>query len=264
MTSRICFTSIVLLTLTLTASLQVAADTWNTWDDAKDAVADSVYYNITTTFYCGCLYESHNDKDGSATVLNFNSCYDWRQNGYKNSACSLNWEHVVPATLTPVRKLNCWQNWKTIEECQSIKNGRKCCEKINAGARDILFDPHNLVPAVGQINKLRRDDRYAELEKGGTFGDCSIKDTNQLFEPPDCKKGDVARIWLYMRDAYRVEIKETELNMFNEWSKADPVSPWEKEREERIFDLSKKRNPYVYFMEPSESGACPWEPQEKK
>ena len=262
MTSRICFTAIVVLTLTFTAPLPVAAETWKSWDDVKNAVADSVYLNITTTFYCGCLYESHNDRDGSATVLNFNECYDWRNHGHKNAACELNWEHVVPAALTPVHNFECWEHWERFDKCKSIKNGRKCCEKINADAREILFDPHNLVPAVGQINKLRGNNRYAELESGGTFGDCSIKDTGKHFEPPDCKKGDVARIWLYMRDAYGVEIDEKELNMFNEWSKADPVSPWEKEREERIYDLSKKRNSYVYLMEPNESGACSWELQE--
>ena len=255
--------SIVLacLVLMLAAPIQTAASAWekaDTWIKVKNIVADKIYPVIGNTFYCGCLYESHEDDDGSATILDFNECYQWRGKGYVNAACALNWEHVVPAALTPAAKLPCWAERTKFEDCGNL-SGRDCCEEIDVEARKILFDPHNLVPAVGQINQLRRDDRYAELEQDSAFGNCTIKDGRGFFEPPDCKKGDVARIWLYMRDAHGVQIEDSDLRMFGKWSEKDPVSPWEAKRERRIFNLTGMRNDHVSGEKPDQSGACPWE-----
>ena len=245
--------------LILTASHQIAA---GSWEKAKNDVADKVYKQIGNTFYCGCLYESHNDRDGSATIVNFNDCYNWRSHGYMSAACALNWEHVVPVSLTPVSDRDCWKTPKVFSNDCKNKNGRKCCETHDEEAKRIIFDPHNLVPAVGQINQLRRDYRYAEVENGSTFGKCPISYKKGEFEPPDCKKGDVARIWFYMRDSYGVEIKPEQERMFQNWAESDPVSPWEQERERRIFALSNSENLHVRGREADISGACSWESKE--
>ena len=264
MANRQCFTVILAFLFAIAASPSIAADSWDvpsSWKRAKNEVADNVYRDITNTFYCGCIYESHNDNDGSATIMNFNDCYDWRSHSHKDAACVLDWEHVVPATLTPASGRKCWRKPEEIDECKG-KGGRDCCEDHDEEAQRVLFDPHNLVPTVGQINRLRRADRYAELENGNTFGKCLIKDISGKFEPPDCKKGDVARIWFYMRHAHGVEIEPEDEEIFKIWSDLDPVSPWERERERRIFEFSTLRNMYVYGIEPDSSGACAWEPKE--
>ncbi len=39
----------------------------------------------------------------------------------------------------------------------------------------------------------------------------------------------------------------------------DPVSPWESQRENRIFDYAFVQNPFVHGVTPVAAGACPWE-----
>ena len=44
-------------------------------------------------------------------------------------------------------------------------------------------------------------DRYADLpDDTSDFGSCSIEGSSGQFEPLDCLKGDVARVWLYMKE----------------------------------------------------------------
>ena len=76
---------------------------------------------------------------------------------------------------------------------------------------------------------------------------------------PDCHKGDVARVWFYMAERYGVVISPPEHLMFEKWSKEDPVSPWEAERERRIAEISGMPNRFVKDVAPEESGRCPWE-----
>ncbi len=47
--------------------------------------------------------------------------------------------------------------------------------------------------------------------------------------------------------------------MFEEWSENDPVSPWESEREDRIFKHIFVLNPFVRLEDVDPAGACPWE-----
>lgn len=118
MTNRQFSTVILVFVFVIAASSPIAADSWNvpgSWGRAKNEVADNVYHDITNTFYCGCLYESHNDNDGSATIMNFNDCYDWRSHSYKDAACVLDWEHVVPAKLTPAAERKCWEKPEEID-----------------------------------------------------------------------------------------------------------------------------------------------------
>ena len=124
----------------------------------------------------------------------------------------------------------------------------------------MLFDLHNLAPATGQVNRLRLNDRYANLpKKTSDFGKCEIEDMRGFFEPPDCRKGDVARVWFYMAERYGVVIPPPEQIMFEKWSMMDPVSSWEVEREQHITEISGVSNRFVSGIAPDEKGRCPWE-----
>ena len=66
-----------------------------------------------------------------------------------------------------------------------------------------IFDLHNLAPEIGEINALRSDDLYRDLpDNTSNFGKCPIEDTNAAFDPPDCAKGDLARVWFYVGERY--------------------------------------------------------------
>ena len=117
----------------------------------------------------------------------------------------------------PARLFDCWRI-----------GGREHCELFDSLAKAMLFDLHNLAPAIGQVNQLRSNDRYADLpKKTSNFGKCEIEDLRGFFRAPDCHKWDVARVGFYMAERYGVVIPPPEWLMFEEWSLKDSVSPWE-------------------------------------
>ncbi len=222
------------------------------WERTKDIADDAVYAGIDRTFYCGCRYASHGDSDGSGDIADTTECGYAGPETHEHRAGRVEWEHIVPASLMPARQLACWAGQG---------GSRQRCEDTDPRAQAMLFDLHNVAPSIGQVNALRSNDRYAELpDETSDFGECPIEDASGLFEPPDCKKGDVARVWLYMRLMYGVEVPPHELAMFMRWAAEDPVSHWESERERRVADHSRIVNPFVHDAPADPAGACPWEP----
>jgi deoxyribonuclease-1 len=169
----------------------------------------------------------------------------------------------------------CWQNEENVAACKNAsgtvtKKNRDCCEKASPSGKLMIFDLYNLAPSAAQLNQYRSNDPYGEIPDGSGyegFGDlCTARDLNSttsgpegLFEPPDCKKGDVARIWFYMRLAHGVVIDSATNALFLHWSAMDPVSPWERERCKRIADIQGNVNPCVEGIQPDEAGNCSWE-----
>lgn len=110
----------------------------------------------------------------------------------------------------------------------------------------MFFDLHTLVPAIGQVNPVRLNDRFGEIESEARgFGSCAIEDGKGLFEPSDSERGDVARIWLYMMCRLEVVIPDDELRMFMRWQENDPLSEWERECDRRIQTIQGNGNPFV-------------------
>jgi deoxyribonuclease-1 len=221
------------------------------WAKTKNIADDIIYDGRDTTFYCGCEYTSHEDSNGSGDITDTAACGYQGPSTHSADAEEVHWEHVVPASLMPAREFDCW----------TMPGGsRRNCQETDPRAQGMIFDLHNLVPSIGQVNKLRSNDRNGVLpDDTSDFGGCPIEDADGIFEPPDCHKGDVARIWLYMHARHGVEIPPDEKQMFMQWSAMDPVSEWESLREERIADYSRVINPFVHDVAPEAAGACPWE-----
>lgn len=222
----------LLLSITLTLSCVTFADIATSWNNAKNRADDQVYENSGTTFYCGCPFESHEDSDGSGDIQACPAYSSPPKQAHR--ASRIEWEHVVPASLMPARQFDCW-----------TEGGRSKCEK-DPLAQVMILDLHNLVPSIGQVNALRSDDRYGELESSeNDFGECSIKDTRGVFEPSDDRKGDAARVWLYMVFKHGVEVSEDELRMFIRWHDGDPVSQEERDRDTKVKAVQGNGNPWV-------------------
>ena len=66
-------------------------------------------------------------------------------------------------------------------------------------------------------------------------------------EPPENIRGDIARIYFYMDDAYpgRGIISGKNRKLFEAWDKQDPVDAWECEREKRIKGVQGNVNRFV-------------------
>ena len=216
------------------------------WKNAKNVADDMVYHDHHRSFYCGCITTSDNDDNGSGSVSLIECGYKGPDK-HSDAAERIDWEHIVPASLMPARLFDCWRN-----------GDRDHCEREDSLAKTMLFDLHNLAPTIGQVNRLRLNDRYADLpKKTSDFGKCEIEDTRGFFEPPDCRKGDVARVWFYMAERYGVVIPPLEQIMFEKWSTMDPVSSWEVKRERRIAEISGVSNRFVSGIAPDGKGGCP-------
>ena len=50
------------------------------WDKTKNIADDIIYAGRSTTFYCGCQYQSHGDTDGSGDITDTAQC------GYQGSS----------------------------------------------------------------------------------------------------------------------------------------------------------------------------------
>lgn len=208
-----------------------------TWRSTKNTADDQVYFNGGKTFYCGCLWASDKDNDGSGKP-NLASCGYEAPSSYTSRSKRIEWEHVVPASLLPANEFPCWK-----------EGGREKCEKESPEARAMIYDLHNLVPAIGQVNALRSNDLYTVLEDSApditTFGACKAQDSKNGFEPAKEQKGDVARIWFYMEMRYGLKIPLETRDLLLLWHKIDPISQEEIDRNGLIYRAQGNSNPFV-------------------
>lgn len=228
---------------------QLMADVLPSWNKTKNAADDIIYDGHRITLYCGCAYKSDGDSDGSGRP-DLMACGFSGPAKHEARAKRTEWEHIVPASLMPARQMACWADPSSIDACQksngSFLKGRACCEKSSQEARNMIFDLHNLAPSIGQVNALRLNDHYGEINgENRPFGACAAEDVDGLFEPGDEERGDVARVWLYMNWKHGVVISDDELRMFIRWDRADPVSAWEKLRNQRIITVQGNGNPWI-------------------
>jgi len=97
---------------------------------------------------------------------------------------------------------------------------------------------------------------------GSKVGTCSVAGyTGTVFEPIDAYKGDLARSYLYMAVRYYGEdsswpgsdmVKGSQpkawaLTMLLQWSKDDPVSQKEINRNDSIYKIQHNRNPFIDY-----------------
>lgn len=199
-------------------------ESWNqtrnlTWQVFKDNRYDQ---------YCGCPIGRGNKPDLA-------SCgYSVRKQAQRASRIEM--EHVVPAENLG-RQFACWR-----------EGGRDHCNRTDQGFRNAHNDMHNIIPVIGEVNGDRSNYRFDEIQGGyGQYGQCQFKvdSSTRRAEPPPELKGDIARIHFYMRDQHGLRISDQQERLFSVWSRQDPVSVWEKTRDDRIYALQGNRNPYV-------------------
>lgn len=130
-------------------------------------------------------------------------------------------------------------------------------------------DLHHLRPTDVTVNSARGN---LDFDNGGTIyidgdGPTLCKKDADSWEPWDEVKGDIARIIFYMDVRYEggdgepqlqvVDAVNTEpntstlygehgkLSTLLQWHQQDPVSDWERRRNNRIFELQGNRNPFI-------------------
>lgn len=139
-------------------------------------------------------------------------------------------------------------------------------------------DVHHLRPCDVSVNSTRNNRNFDDcvscvdvVDNGYQTG--SKRDVNLwTFEPPDEVKGDVARMIFYMAVRYEGNGNEPDLELTStllsksdknplqaslttllEWHRNDPVSDWERNRNEIIYTrFQKNRNPFIDYPELAE------------
>jgi deoxyribonuclease-1 len=225
---------LLLLPLLLLASACSIQEPPQTFDQARQALRDYVYYdrNDDGDFYCCCDWQWTTNTGGQVDLL---SCaYEVRSQATR--AQRIEWEHVVPASALGQNR-QCWRN-----------GGRDNCNRTDPVFNRMEANLHNLVPSVGEVNGDRSNYRFAEIVgEPSDYGACQFEvDTRQrLAEPDDAVKGQIARIYFYMHDYYQLPLSHQEQQLYVRWHQQFPVSEWELERDRRIARLMGHNNPYV-------------------
>jgi len=185
---------------------------------AKKWAETKIYYDNKTTFYCYCCYNT--DKTIDKSYCGYSPRND------NTRAKRMEWEHIVPAARFGKHRA-CWQQ------------GRAFCRTNDMEFRAMESDLMNLVPSVGELNADRSNRPFGEIPgEPREYGDCDfeVDFTRDVVEPDDSRKGDIARIYLYMYKKYPKGLPLTsgELAKFKQWSAEDPEDDWEIIRKQRI------------------------------
>lgn len=177
--------------------------------------------------YCGCAFDPASKAVDPGTC-GFDPERRWGDDDSRGAR--IEWEHVVPAARV-VEALGC---------------GSRAACRAQESFRLAENDPYNLLPALGALNARRSNHPYAEIPgEARAYGRCDFELQEQRdagrrsarVEPPEAIKGDIARISLYYAQRHGIRFSDAELQQFQAWSAADPVS-----REERYRAAWIRRN----------------------
>ena len=184
------------------------------------SILRNIYGNKNITFYCGCAYQKRSIKSGCSLKSLKKRKRDTR----------LEWEHIVPASRFG-KTFESWSASKSLCPPRKRKNGkmkkissRKCASKKSKSFRLMSSDLFNLVPVVGTVNAWRSAKKMKVIKDGKII--CNdVSHSKGFFSPPKSKKGNIARIYLYMSHVYpdHFKLSQKEIKMFDLWNKTDPV-----------------------------------------
>ena len=211
----------------------------DSFSKAKKLLETQVYNRHRTTLYCGAVFDAHKKvitPEGFTTTK------------YIKRSKKIEWEHVVPAENFG-RSFIEWRDGH--KQCVNSKGksfkGRRCAEKVNTEYRHMQADMYNLYPAIGAVNALRSNYNFTMLPASKSdFGSCGMKIDDRKAEPPERARGQIARTYLYMEDAYkRYSMSKAQRQLMEAWDKMYPVTIWECARAKTIFKLQKNNNEIV-------------------
>lgn len=202
------------------------AEAPKSFSKAKKVLASEIYDGHEETFYCSCNYAEapHPTRKNKTRLTPLAESCGLAPRKNANRSGRIEWEHVVPAWEFG-HQLQCWQD-----------GGRKACKK-NPKFKQMEADMVNLVPAVGELNGDRSNFRFGMIEgEARAYGACDfeVDFKGKIAEPPEEKRGDIARIYFYMVEAYGLKLSSKQRKLFEAWNKLDPEDDWERERLRRI------------------------------
>ncbi len=173
---------------------------------------------------------------------------------------------------------NCTFTYST-DQCGSYSNECDCYNREHTTpqswfneASPMVSDLFNVYPTDGKVNGMRSNYPYGEVGSatytsgnGSKLGASSFSGySGTVFEPVDEYKGDFARTYFYMATRYADEcgtwtgeatavysssngLTEYGKNLFLKWSREDPVSQKEIDRNNAVYAIQNNRNPFIDY-----------------
>lgn len=171
----------------------------------------SIYAQVDApeTVYCGCKIIN----TGNKLSFDSTSCGLQPRKQEQRSA-RLEYEHVVTAWEIGHQR-QCWQS-----------GGRKNCTKNDPLFIEAEGNLHNLLPSEGEINGDRKNFLFGMIPgESRAYGRCDfeVDFKGKTAEPRDVIRGDIARIYFYMSEKYKIRISSSKQKLYEAWDKLDPV-----------------------------------------
>ncbi len=224
-------------------NMSIEGNTWNdSFGKSKKTLEQKVNASYRSTFYCNCPFDEKKE---------IGQCKDYTPKNVNQRSKRVEWEHIVPAAHFG----QSFKEWRDGHpNCVNSKGksfkGRGCASKISKTYRYMESDLYNLVPAIGEVNGLRSNFRFDMIAgEKRDFGTCDmeIDSSAKIAEPPAGIRGDIARTYKYMHQAYPGHgiIAEASRKLFDAWDKLDPVDAWECRRSAMIEEIQGNENRVV-------------------
>ncbi|WP_318493553.1 endonuclease [Photobacterium leiognathi] len=215
------------------------------YSKAKKLLYNVVYPtpNLKTTLYCQNQFNSKRKivavPDGFAAK------------GSKKRFNRVESEHVLP--ISNIAKF--YDEYRNGHpECVSKSGkpfkGRNCVEKINRSYQYANADLYNLYPANGLVNQIRSNYDFTEISYSVPIkiSGCDIKidSKRRVVEPRDEVKGLVARVYMYMAQAYpKYKLSRQQSRLYDAWDKMYPVTKEECRRAKIVHKVQGSENPIL-------------------
>ena len=106
----------------------------------------------------------------------------------------------------------------------------------------VKADLHNLYPTDENLNGERGNKPFGEVDGCDGRRACNAEN---LFEPPNDDKGNVARALFYFSVRYGLPIPEPMESTLKAWNRADPPDASEIARNDAIQGVQGNRNPFI-------------------
>ncbi|EPZ51072.1 nuclease, EndA/NucM family [Bacteriovorax sp. BAL6_X] len=198
----------------------------------------------------------------TARLYLFNNIYAYNKNGSENKYlkdlyCGKEYENNVDIHLDQenlpdgniINTEHTWPKSRFFEYGDSVEHGKNEYD-------DMVADMHHLFPTDSFVNSMRASYHYGEVDENklqdcgqSKFGKNKKYPTMPLFEPPNEVKGDIARGLFYFAVTYELPINDREEEFLRAWDKLDPVSEFEKFRNDEVEKYQGNRNPFIDYPE---------------
>ena len=236
---RILFLSLaVFITCSSHSDINFGNQEITSFSKSKRLLEDKVFFDNKVTLYCNASYTDNKDVILPLGV----KC--------KSKTCKkIEWEHIIPAENFG-RNFSSWRDGdkRCISKSGKKMSNRQCATKIDKEFSLMHADMYNLYPAIGAVNRVRKNYNFTILSDNiaSSFGSCQFKVSQNKVQPPVSSRGIIARTHLYFDAVYpKFNLSKQQRQLMQAWDKMYPVTKLECLRAKRIKAIQKNKNPIL-------------------